>query len=141
MSPSSYIVSELGEGWCQVASGSLVAQVLDPLCYILYSGLLICEKEKNYKGWFAEYMRVDSKSLQVTTQLCETPWTVAHQAPLSMGFSMQQYWSGLPFPSPGDLPDPETEPESSVSCIGRQVLYTSAIWEVRTTDEEQLSEN
>ena len=35
-----------------------------------------------------------------------TQWTVAHQAPLSMGFSRQGYWSGLPFPSPGDLPDP-----------------------------------
>ena len=35
-----------------------------------------------------------------------TPWTVARQAPLSMGFSRQEYWSGLPFPSPGDLPDP-----------------------------------
>ena len=35
-----------------------------------------------------------------------TPWTVAHQAPLFMGFSRQQYWSGLPVPSPGDLPDP-----------------------------------
>ena len=39
-----------------------------------------------------------------------TPWTVAHQAPLSMGFSRQEYWSGLPFPSPGDLPDPGIEP-------------------------------
>ena len=36
------------------------------------------------------------------------PWTVAHQAPLSMGFSRQEHWSGLSFPSPGDLPDPET---------------------------------
>ena len=35
-----------------------------------------------------------------------TPWTVASQAPLSMGFSRQKYWNGLPFPSPGDLPDP-----------------------------------
>ena len=35
-----------------------------------------------------------------------TPWTVAHQAPLSMGFPRQEYWSGLPFPSPGDLPHP-----------------------------------
>ena len=40
-----------------------------------------------------------------------TPWTVAYQAPLSMGFSGQEYWSGLPFPSPGDLPDPGIEPE------------------------------
>ena len=38
--------------------------------------------------------------------LCGTPWTVAHQAPLSMGFLRQEYWSGLPFLSPGDLPDP-----------------------------------
>ena len=42
-----------------------------------------------------------------------TPWTVAPQASLSMGFSRQEYWSGLPFPSPGDLPDPGIEPESS----------------------------
>ena len=41
-----------------------------------------------------------------------TPWTIAHQAPLSMRFSSQEYWSGLPFPSPEDLPDPEIEPES-----------------------------
>ena len=39
-------------------------------------------------------------------QFCETLWTVACQAPLSVGFSRQEYWSGLPFPSPGDLPDP-----------------------------------
>ena len=43
----------------------------------------------------------------------ETPWTVACQAPLSMGFSRQEYWSGLPFPSPGDLLIPGIEPESS----------------------------
>ena len=51
------------------------------------------------------------------TQLClilATPWTVTHQAPLSMEFSRQEYWSGLPFPSPGDLPDPGIE---GVSCI------------------------
>ena len=43
-----------------------------------------------------------------------TPWIVAHQAPLSMGFSKQEYWSGLPFPSPGDLPDSGTESRSPV---------------------------
>ena len=46
-------------------------------------------------------------------QLFATPWTVAYQAPSSMGFSRQEYWSGLPFPSPGDLPNPGTEPGSS----------------------------
>ena len=45
-------------------------------------------------------------------QLFVTPWTVAHQAPLSMEFSRQKYWSGLPFPSPGDLPDSGIEPRS-----------------------------
>ena len=43
-----------------------------------------------------------------------TPWTVAHQAPLSMGFPRQEYWSGLPLPSPEDLPDPGTEPASPI---------------------------
>ena len=43
-----------------------------------------------------------------------TPWTVAHQVPLSMGFSRREYWNGLPFPSPGDLPDPGIEPGSPV---------------------------
>ena len=45
-------------------------------------------------------------------QLCPAviPWTIASQAPLSMGFSKQEYWSGLPFPSPGDLPDPGIKP-------------------------------
>ena len=45
-------------------------------------------------------------------QLSVSPWTVVYQAPPSMGFSRQGYWSGLPFPSPGDLPGPEIEPGS-----------------------------
>ena len=45
-------------------------------------------------------------------RLFVTPWTVASQAPLSMGFSRQEYWSGLPFPSPGDLPDRGIEARS-----------------------------
>ena len=51
----------------------------------------------------------------VVAQSCPTlatPWTVAYQASPSMGFSRQEYWSGLPFPSPGDLPDPGIEPKS-----------------------------
>ena len=48
-------------------------------------------------------------------QLFVTLWTVALQAPPFMGFSKQEYWSGLLFPSPGDLPDPGIEPTSSVS--------------------------
>ena len=53
-------------------------------------------------------------------QLFATPWTVACQAPLCMGFSQQEYWSGLPCPSPGDLPDTEIEPVSP-ACLALQV--------------------
>ena len=48
-------------------------------------------------------------------RLFATPGTVAHQAPLSMGFSRQEYWSELPCPPPGDLPDPEIKPASLMS--------------------------
>ena len=48
-------------------------------------------------------------------QLFETLWTIARQAPLSMEFSRQEYWNGLPFPPPGDLPDPGIEPTSRAS--------------------------
>ena len=48
-------------------------------------------------------------------QLFATPWTAAFQAPLSMGFSRQEYWSGLPFPPPGDLPKPGLDPRPLMS--------------------------
>ena len=57
-------------------------------------------------AYFAYNNIVKSLSL---VQLFATPWTVAYQAPQSMGFSRQEYWSGLLFPSPGDLPDPRIE--------------------------------
>ena len=53
--------------------------------------------------------KVKVKSLS-RVQLFGTPWTIAYQASPSMGFSRQEYWSGLPFPSPGDLPDPGIQP-------------------------------
>ena len=56
-------------------------------------------------------VKVRVKSLR-RVQLLVTPWTVAYQASPSMGFSRQEYWSGLPFPSPEDLPDPGIEPGS-----------------------------
>ena len=52
-------------------------------------------------------------------QLCVIPWTVAHQGPLSMGFSWQEYWSGLPFAPPGDLPNPGIEPVSLASPVSQ----------------------
>ena len=57
-------------------------------------------------------------SHSVVSDSFATPWTVARQAPLSMGFLRQEYWSEQPFPFPGDLPNPEI----CISCIGRQIL-------------------
>ena len=61
--------------------------------------------------------------------LFATPWTVAYQAPPSMGFSGQRYWSGLPFPSPEDLPDPGIKPRSTCTAWRRCTLW--AIREAR----------
>ena len=87
-------------------------------------------------------------------RLFATPWTVAHQAPLSMGFSRQKYWSGVPFPSPGILPDPGITPGSPALQVdsspseppGKPItLYNCNInycnfrcpkWTLRLRDEE-----
>ena len=65
--------------------------------------------------WHVIYV-TERKKVKVKLLSClwlfATLWTVAHQAPPSMGFSRQEYWSGLPFPSPGDLPNPGIEPGS-----------------------------
>ena len=58
-------------------------------------------------------------------RLFSIPWTITHQTPLSIGFSRQEDWSGLPFPSPGDLPDPGTEPRSPA------LQADSTIWATR----------
>ena len=63
-------------------------------------------------GYLCKFMYVCVLSCFSPVWLFETLWTVACQAPLSMGFSRQEYWSGLTCPSPGDLPDPGIEPAS-----------------------------
>ena len=68
-------------------------------------------------------------------RLIATLWIVAHQAPLSMGFSRQEYWSGFPFPSPGDLPEPGIEPMSLTSpALAGGFFTSSAAWEACLTD-------
>ena len=63
-------------------------------------------------------------------QLFVTLWTVACQAPLSMGILQQEYWSRLLFPSPGDLPDPGVEPTSPTSpALAGMFFTTNATWE------------
>ena len=82
------------------------------------------QKSKSSKVISSPFTHIFNWLPSISTQSCSvlcvlnrvhlfvTPWTVAYQAPLSMGFSRQQYWSGLPFPSPGDLPNPGIEPGS-----------------------------
>ena len=66
-------------------------------------------------------------------QLFGTPWAVAPQASLSIGFSRQEYWKGLPCPSPEDLPNPGTEPTSLMSPTLASVFFTTgATWEAQT---------
>ena len=62
----------------------------------------------------------DYTTCVLVTQSCSTPWTVAHQAPVSMEFSRQEYRSGFPFPSPGDLPNPMIE-------LGSPALQTDSL--------------
>ena len=76
-------------------------------------------------------------------RLFATTWTVARQAPLSMGFSRQEYWSGLPFPSPEDLPDPGIEPKSpSLQADSLPVSHRGSlritIWSNNSTPEYML---
>ena len=77
---------------------------------------LIKKKEKRIQ------IKIRNEKREITTdiQSLATPWTVAYQVPPSMGFSRQACWSGLPFPSPGDLPEPESNP-GLPHC--RQTLY------------------
>ena len=67
-------------------------------------------------------------------QLFVIPWTIAHQAPLSMGFSRQKYWSGFPCPPPRDLPNPETEPASLMFiALAGGFFATSATWKAHVS--------
>ena len=75
-------------------------------------------------NWHANCIHIRVLSHFSHVQLCATLWTVTYQAPLSMGFSRQEYWSGLPCPPSGDLHDSEIKPTSLTSTfIGRRVLY------------------
>ena len=66
-----------------------------------------------------------------------TPWTTARQTPLSMGFSRREYWSGLPFPSPGDFPDPEINVASLMSpSLAGEFFTTCATWEAQSHRKE-----
>jgi len=68
-----------------------------------------------------------------------TAWTVAHETPLSLGFCWQEYWSELPFPSPGDLPNPGLEPTSLASLASAGRFFTTCTsWEAPESQYETL---
>ena len=118
--------------WLQTCPRSWINQVLD-------NGFFFFNSKKNFKVF-----RTDLSSLfpycfyfcgvcspfvlsLSRVWLFATSWTVARQAPLPMGFPRQEYWSRLPFPPPGDLPDPEVEPTSAALAGG--FFTTSTTWE------------
>ena len=73
-----------------------------------------------------------ARVLRCFSWLFATRWTAAHQVPLSMGFSRQEHWSGMPFPPPGELPDPGVEPRSLTSPALAGGFFTpSTGWEAR----------
>ena len=81
--------------------------------------------------------KVKVKSLS-HVQLFKTLWTVAHQAPLSMGFSRQENWSGLPYPSPGDLPNPRIEPPLLSPALAGGFFTSRYPWEALTQMEPSM---
>ena len=94
------------------------------LCHVTLHFLEL-KKKPEWTFWPTQYMNTDKEiflmhpvcmlSLFSHVQLFVTLWFVAHHAPLSMGFSRQECWSGLPWPLPGDLPDPGIKPRSPVA--------------------------
>ena len=97
---------EAGEGWI----GSWDQQ-MQTIVYRMHRQQGPIQHKEQYPVINNSGEEYEVKSLS-RIRLFATPWTVAYQAPLSMGFSRQEYWSGLPFPSPGDLPYPGIEPRS-----------------------------
>ena len=80
-------------------------------------------------------------SCQIMSDSLRPIWTAARQAPLSVGFSRQEYWSGLPFPPPGDLPDPGIEPTSPVSpALAGGFFTTETLGKPRSRNSHLYSE-
>ena len=129
---------DAGKDWKQDEKGWQRTRCLDGITDLMDMSLsklweLVKEREvwhavvhgvTKWHDWVTE-QQLESKILvtQLCPTLCDPMGCVAHQSPLSLGFPRQEYWSGLPCPPPGSLPDPGIEPVSHVSCTGRWVLY------------------
>ena len=112
---------DAGENWRPKKKGQQKKRWLDSITNSIDLNLRKLQEIVKARGsWCAEVHEVTKSWIQLESevkslsrfQLFATAWTVAYQASLSLGFSKQEYWSGLQFPSPGDLPEPGVEPGS-----------------------------
>ena len=108
-------------------------------------GLEICVSRVNQGSWFLHCGERfgETEVLLSCAWLFMTPWTAARQAPLSMGFPRQEYWSWQPFPSPGYLPDPGMEPTSPVSPTWQADSFPvrhSQVWNPKETEADSQIE-
>ena len=119
--PTPVLLPGKSHGWRSLVGYSLSCKESDtterlhftnPFCISLAIGVIILCNPKYNGGRAANFCNSPCGCYCLVAESCATPWTVAHQAPLSIGFSRQEHWSGLPFPSPGNLANPGTEPRS-----------------------------
>ena len=120
-------------------SGQNTCQDYWPPCLFIYKArLMMPDWERGLMNewdilWRKNINKVCAKSLQSCLTLWDPMDYIAHQAPLSMGFSRQKRWSGLPCPSPGDLPNPGIKPASLKSpALAGRLFTTSTTWEALT---------
>ena len=136
-------------GWMPLPSPPNIQVTLIVSKVVFNSVLCLCSDTSNVPLCFLWYFLPSSyKDLTCRTcmlshfscvQFFVTPWTVAHQAPLSMGFSRQKKWSGLPYLLPGDFPNPGVKPMSLTSpALAGGFFTTSTTWEVPSKKKKQL---
>jgi len=101
-------MNSLIKGNCQILALFPIHEKLEMA--FLMSSVFVWKNMKSLKASKQHEAIGYNETLNMSQEV--TPWTAAHQAPPSMGFSRQEYGSGVPFPPPGDLPNPETEPRS-----------------------------
>ena len=102
------------------------------------------DTNKMRKKWAELSLKGTSSYCCLVTESClalRGPWTVARQAPLSMGFSRQEYWSGLPCPPPRDLPDPGIEPASPALAGATRGVSSSSKGDAKTLGKGTASSN
>ena len=119
--PNHRQLSESASSWCQEDQGPV---------HLWAVSTTIASMTSFASSWLPKFRLQCVLSCFSCVQLFVTPWTVSHKVPLSMGFYRQEYWSGLSFPAPGDLPHQGTEPASLTSPALASSLFTiSTTWE------------